>query len=182
MSVLSDTIRCTGCDYEGGDSHRPITLLYRLPDGREFELWRQFGWCHSCGTMTDMELRFDAAEIKAELASLEARTRRPMFLLEDWLRSVFRRPESELRQKVQGLLARLEAAEIRRSGPRCLRCGSEETRPVTFGSSRLSMDFTHACGGRLKYEHGNSAGVAFHFAHETILLDVEGRRIDSSEE
>jgi hypothetical protein len=70
----------------------------------------------------------------------------------------------------------LRVAQGRRSGPRCLTCGSANTQELTFGTSKESQSFEHECGGRLYLLPEEPGAPRISYRPEVITLDVEGRR------
>ena len=61
MSIPSSTIRCTGCEYEIVDPHKPILLIYQLEDGVEVTGQRTPGWCYSCDSYVYIEQDLEQA-------------------------------------------------------------------------------------------------------------------------
>lgn len=46
MSMDSEIIYCSGCDFECPWHHRPVSCHYHLPNGEVFKHYRQVGWCY----------------------------------------------------------------------------------------------------------------------------------------
>jgi hypothetical protein len=178
MSLPSDRIKCTGCSYEGVNLHRPIWLIYRLPDGTDLKMGRDFGWCPHCQDIGDIEPRFNPVSLKVELAALDAQTRRIGFVIFDAIGRLLGRPKHELRVQIEDLLGQLQIAEHRKSEPRCLECGGEGAHALAFSAKGFAERFEHRCGGRLFVHRGNwEDGPSFSFPLEKIVLDIEGRRL-----
>jgi hypothetical protein len=71
MSMRSDHLSCTGCDYEGFLVHRPINLVYHFADGTKVKSSRDIGY--RCDNIRDLEGGPPAAApMQAELNALMA--------------------------------------------------------------------------------------------------------------
>ena len=193
MSVNSERICCTGCDFETWDLRRPIRVVYRMKGGKEVELWRAKGWCYECNNYEDIE-DIDPETFRIELVEDE-RERRKICSRADKLSKVFLadiRNKAE-RRKLHDSIERLdkeirdrsdllEIVTNRKAGPRCLSCWSDKTAPVIFdGSDNLSHNFLHSCGGMLKLivvDFLEDESPRFNFALTTYVLNEEGELLE----
>ena len=178
MSVAPSQITCTGCDFQGSLRYRPMLLVYRLPDGSELEAGRTFGWCECCNDIRDIEALMDSQQIRAELEAARKQARSPSRFILSVVDRVLGGGTDELKKEIENLEKRLRLAELRHSGPRCLTCGNDDTKPLSFDDNRLSLNLTHECGGRFRREEDDPDAVRFSYRLETIFLDEEGRQID----
>ncbi len=167
MSMPSGYVRCHGCSFEGVMQRRPVTLEYTLPSGEVVEGYRRFGWCTTCGNITDAEDAIEAAPILNEIAAIEQRNR-------GFAKRLFGR-SAEDAAELKALQAKLRLAQARRSPPRCLRCGEPTVLPLHFDSSGTA-NVTHSCGRRLFLVPEDSDAPRFMYRPEVIHLDAEGRR------
>jgi hypothetical protein len=168
MSISSGYVRCHGCDYEGIMQRRPITLEYVLPSGAVVQGYRVFVWCSSCENVTEAEDAFDAALIQTEIDS----RRRHQVGVFGRLFGGGKVEDVELKH----LQDRLQLAQLRRSGSRCLRCGESTVVPLTFDESGTS-NIVHTCGRRLFAVPEDPDAPRFMFRPEVIRLDPEGRKV-----
>lgn len=183
MSLPSVRIRCTGCDFSTGDPQRPIILVYRFDDGREARTSRAKGWCYDCGAYGDIEAALDPDAIRGSLADQERQRRKIRTQLKhlgvrEVERQELNRRLTSADEAIAGLASLLELATLRRSPPRCLRCGLSRTAPVTFDTeSGTSRDFRHDCGGRLVIDR-STRGPRFHFTPTEFVLDLDGEVLE----
>ena len=115
MSVPSSYVRCHGCSYEGVIQWRPITLEYRLASGETVKGYRQFAWCTKCRNITDAEKAIEPANVQREIDSIHQRNR-------GFFKYLFGISKEDAAQ-LESLHAKLRLSQMRRSPPRCLRCG-----------------------------------------------------------
>jgi hypothetical protein len=155
-----------------------MLLVYRLPDGSELEAGRTFGWCECCNDIRDIEALMDSQQIRAELEAARKQARSPSRFILSVVDRVLGGGTDELKKEIENLEKRLRLAELRHSGPRCLTCGNDDTKPLSFDDNRLSLNLTHECGGRFRREEDDPDAVRFSYRLETIFLDEEGRQID----
>ena len=189
MSVATQRIRCTGCDFEAFETFRPIRLVYRLNDGREVETGKVRGWCYRCDNFAYIE-RLDPQRLRQELSETERAHEKAITSLAE-LSSIFLakyRKRSE-RGRIEVEVARtgseidtlrelFQIAVDRRSRPRCLRCWSEDTAPVTFDwGDNTAHDFKHKCGGRLIMSEFEGA-LRFSYIVQRLVLNAEGELLD----
>ena len=109
MSLPSLHIRCHGCDYEGVHSRRPITLVYRLPNGQSVTGGRTFGWCFKCNAIRDIEERQEPVAIQKRIASLVTSHKARGFLVNLVDRALGGNPH-EASEEVQELSRQLQLA------------------------------------------------------------------------
>jgi hypothetical protein len=190
MSIESQRVVCTGCDFETRELYRPIRVQYQLASGKVIEVGRRKGWCYTCDTLVEIE-DMDPGEIQKRLDRKEAECATVRHALTKLKRGFLGRLKrfAAIRSK-QYVLAYLTAdaetlrdqltiAVTRTSGPRCLACWGESTAPVTFsGPDNATKDFQHHCGGqlrKLRREDGEPPQLRVHFATTTLVLDPEGR-------
>ena len=167
MSMLN-YVNCHGCNFEGIMQPRPITLEYVLPSGAIVQGFRLFAWCSSCGDVTEAEEAFDSALIQTEIDSL---SRQKVGILSRLLGGG-KAEDIELKR----LQASLQLAQLRKSKPRCLRCGLPTAMPLTFDESGTS-NVVHTCGRRLFLVPEDPDDLRFMYMPEVIRLDLEGRKI-----
>lgn len=181
MSMASNSVSCTNCDFKGVKQYRPVSLVYRLADGTEVKTGRIFGWCAQCRKIKDIEPSFDASQIRSRLEELRKRGRSPSQFIGHALDKMLGgRGDKDKMEEMANLEGQLRIAELRKSMPRCLTCGSESTQYVSFNEKSLSNNFVHECGGRLKLEPADLNAPRFSFKSETIQLDIEGRRFQQA--
>lgn len=168
MSMQSGYVRCHGCDFEGVMQRRPIILEYTLPSGAVVQGYRVFAWCTSCEKVTDAEEPLSALAVQAEINAL---TRQQSGFLGRLLGGG-KVDEVELRQ----LREKLQLAQLRKTGPRCLKCGKPTIIPLEFGENGTS-NVVHTCGRRLFAVPDDPDAPRFSYRPEVIHLDSEGRKI-----
>ena len=134
---VSDYFRCDRCDGLQHVRCGPIAH-YTLPDGRSFFATHGFGWCLGCRGLSEVEKHIDPTE------------------LNQWIESVTQDPElARFRTLVPAWELEIEWARLRRSPPRCLRCGSRDFRAVTEVDDRLWVEET---SGRRVFQHPGCGG------------------------
>ncbi|ADE17038.1 hypothetical protein Nhal_4032 (plasmid) [Nitrosococcus halophilus Nc 4] len=168
MSMPSGYVRCHGCDFEGVMQRRPITLEYVLPGGAVVQGYRVFSWCSSCENVTEAEEAFDTDSIQAEIDSLRQQQ-------VGFIGRLFGGGKAE-DVEIKRLRGRLQLAQLRQSGPRCLRCGETTVVPLAFDESGTSS-IVHTCGRRLFMVPEDPDAPRFMFRPEAIRLDPEGWKI-----
>jgi hypothetical protein len=142
-------------------------LEYVLPSGAVVMGYRVFAWCSSCENVTEAEEVFDTALIQTEIGLL----RRQHVGFFGRLLGSERAEDIELKR----LQERLQLAELRRSRPRCLRCGEPTAVPLTFDECGTSS-LVHTCGSRLFAAPEDPDAPRLMFRPEVIRLDSEGRK------
>lgn len=177
MSMAGGRVTCTGCDFRDVLQYRPMRLVYRLHDGTDVEGARIFGWCVHCNNIRDIELSMDGQKIREELEDLRKQAQSPALLISKVFGNLLSGRANELKKEITGLENQLRLAEPRRSRPRCLICGGEDTKSLSFDDHGLSLEFVHECGGRLRREPSDPDAPRFSYRLETVVLDQEGRRI-----
>ncbi len=176
MSMPSGFVKCHGCDFEGVMQRRPITLQYHLPNGQIVEGYRRFAWCSSCGNVTEAEEVLELASIQAEIDS--ANSSRQGFFTRI-LDKVLGGGDTGRRERNR-LTAKLMLAQMRRSPPRCLRCGGATVHMLAFDGNGTS-NIVHSCGSRLYAVPEDPDAPRFFYKSEVIALDPEGHRLDQIE-
>ena len=173
MSVSSDSIVCTKCDYDTTLHHQPITLIYEV-DGQQLQIGREYGWCEDCDNISDIEPLFDEAKIRNEIQPLiddaKAKTNVVTKLLGNAkLKSIT--------DEISNLRIQLAIAERRFSPQRCLRCGSARVKNIE--TSLEGNIHPHKCGGYLIQNLNKEEGeIRFSFRHDKIHLNLEGLRLN----
>lgn len=172
MSMPNGYVKCHGCDFETVMQRRPIILQYHLPNGQFVEGYRQFAWCSSCGNVTEAEEPLEPASIQAKIDSINS-NRQGFFkrLMDKMIRS-----EDPEREERDILTAKLSLAQMRRSPPRCLRCGNATVHTLSFDENGTS-NIVHSCGRRLYTVPEDPDTPRFFYKPEVIALDAEGHRI-----
>jgi len=168
MSMPSGYVRCHGCDFEGVMQRRPIILEYILPSGAVVQGYRVFAWCTSCAKVTEAEQPLNTSSVQAEIDVL---TRQQSGFLGRLLGGG-KVDEVELRQ----LREKLQLAQLRKSGARCLKCGRSTIIPLEFDENGTS-NVVHTCGRRLFVVPEDPDAPRFSYRPEVIRLDPEGRKI-----
>jgi hypothetical protein len=171
MSMPPGKIRCHGCSFEAHLAVRPVTLRYHLPDGSSVNGYRQFGWCHECATITDVEERLDPVDLEGRVA---AATPKPTLFgrLFGASGGVSQAQAAELSR----LSGQLRLARIRTSPPRCLRCGRTRVEHIHSDDGGNVVGTIHSCGKGLYHVPVDPDAPRFHYRPEVIHLDAEGRR------
>lgn len=168
MSMPNGYVRCHGCDFMGVMQRRPIKLEYILPGGIVVEGYREFAWCTTCEDVTEAEVAFDAALIQAEIDSLKRQR-------VGFIGRLFGGGKAEDIQ-LQRLQGKLQLAQIRQSGPRCLICGETTVVPLDFDASGTSS-LVHSCGRHLFQVPQDPEAPRFSFRPTVIRLDPEGLQL-----
>ncbi len=173
MSMPNTPIKCTQCDFTGYLVHRPITLIYQLPNGEQLIEGRQFGWCKVCDGIRDIEPNFiKYFDTENRITELSEKVASVGHKLSSALSSIIgmaaRDDENELRTLTLGL----KIARARNSSPRCLTCGTAGAGAVT-----ALEEYTHICGGHLIPLSRSDDAPRFSYSEETIYLDYEGNRV-----
>lgn len=178
MSMASGRVTCTGCSFHGFLQYRPVRVVYRFPDGTEVEAARTFGWCAHCRNIRDIEFHLSAHyQLRERLEELRRQTQTAFFRIRDTLDRLLGSRANKVKEEVEEIESKLRLVETRRSNPRCLVCGSEDTKPLSFDDQGMSKDLIHECGGRLRLEPPDPDAPEFSYWPETIRLDPEGRRL-----
>jgi hypothetical protein len=120
----------------------------------------------------------ESQQIRAELEAVRKQARSLSRFILGVVDRVLGGGASELKKEIENLEKQLRLAELRRSGPRCLTCGTDDTKPLSFDDHGLSLNLIHNCGGRLRREEDEPDAVRFSYRLEKIFLDEEGRRIE----
>ena len=185
MSMDSAGIYCTGCNFQSREVYQPILLRYVRADGKTIETGRTKGWCYHCSDYADIEdtdlaslqaklqqYRQQATTLQQQLAQLQrgflARLRHG-FKISDTRWSL-----EQAQQKQAKIELLLEFFQQRVAKPRCLKCFSEQTAPLSFHrQSYLSENFTHHCGGQLRVAHFDME-LRIHFRLKVLVLNSEG--------
>lgn len=177
MSVAANHVRCHGCNFEGVIQPRPITLRYHLPSGGTWQSGRAFGWCSACGGLRDIELTYNASEIRNRLNAKLAERRTGGGFLRGVIDRALGGGQDDVAAEREELVAQLGFAEIRISKPRCLTCGTTGASKVEFDNEGVSSGFRHSCGARLYVLPPNPDAPRFAYRPEAIDLDSEGNRL-----
>lgn len=177
MSVPAGQVRCHGCQFATLMSFRPVSLRYHLPSGETVDRHRVISWCIQCEGFRDVEPDLDANSLQYGIDELLVRKRSLGGFVKNALRQATGgKPDGE-GEKLIALTRLLQMAKLRRSRPRCLNCGSEDVQDIEFDAEGTSTNYIHHCGGRLFRVPTDPDAPRFAYAHETIELDVEGRRL-----
>ncbi len=188
MSIDSARIVCTGCNYETRELYQPILIRYQTTNGKSIKTGRTKGWCYDCASYSNIE-RMNQGELSDKLVSkelelLEARHRQDELNRGFFSKFRHRSEKNKLQYQLEyldkeiiELVELLKIAKSRKSKARCLKCWSDRTAPVTFGSEdNIAHDFEHECGGHLQIIHDHS-GPRFNFSATTYVLNEEGELI-----
>lgn len=186
MTIPIITLTCTSCGLQqssGIGSHE-----YVLDDGRTLGVLKQSGWCHACGGIRSIEV-LDArrwiaviAEVRDELASVKTTGR-------GWWRGL--QYEGSLfgyrqcvpinpstahawSRRLDEALFGLDLLAGRRSGPRCLTCGSTQVEPPREMGSLL----THpGCNG--SFEAELTGDIMIRAPSQSLRYTSEGELLDA---
>lgn len=189
MSFDSARICCTGCDYETWEHYQPICLVYRLDDGQRVKGGITTGWCFNCEEYRDTE-ELNSDQMQRLLVAKEREQRECQARLGDLPRGRLRRLRSrterrEAKSKIEDLSRDitdvrllLDIAKKRAGCPRCLRCWSEHTTPLSFDADdNLAHGFKHKCGGMLKMIYEEDT-LRLSFSVATYFLNAEGQLLE----
>lgn len=171
----STQIRCQGCSFKGILLHRPIVLVYALPDGGGVTTYREHSWCSYCNTVVDSEPLLDDSKIRKKIEKL-----RPTSALNRLMMWFLPNRRRHVAKEINLLHSLLQIAVLRKSVQRCLKCGNDTATTLEFNASGVSVSHTHMCGGRLFALVQEDFGVRVSYRVETISLDADGRRTGSS--
>ncbi len=175
MSMTNGIVLCTGCDYLERVVHRPITLIYQLPDGSIFTTSRNFGWCNSCCAVRDNESEFDFQINNPNIHQLTEKTKGFFYFFRNLVNRVLGGNSGEF-DELKNLRVALRIASGRKSHSRCLNCGQDDVKSLG--------QIVHHCGGSLYFGKGDPDAPRFSYKPEVIFLDMEGRvgQLQSPEE
>lgn len=168
MSVTNCKVLCTDCDFSGAMIHKPVTLIYQLPDGTTLSMGRYFGWCDICDSVVNMEPSFDADQISHEVVELDNRTKTANYRFKQLINRALGGQATEV-DDLPSLRQMLKVALARKSKPRCLQCGSEDVNPLD--------NALHKCGGKLYIASADKDAPRLSYAPEIIYLDYEGNNV-----
>ena len=174
MSVPSRKIVCTGCSFEGWMKYRPMLLVYELDNEITFEVGRNYGWCHSCDSVRDIEPYFDISELSQNIRNLE----NELVLIRKSFFGFLNKSDkqNEIKADILLLKQKLNLSTNRSSSQRCIACGSEHVESLSFVDDQISNQFTHKCGGNLLLTAEDDNAPRFFFKLEKVHLDKEGVR------
>lgn len=175
MSVPARYVRCHGCDFQGVIQPRPLTLEYHLPSGETVDGHRRFAWCWTCENITQSEDLLDPAAIEGEIDALKPKSSSIGGLFVRVVDRALGGGKQE-RLELERLTAKLKLAKLRTAPARCLACGEPTVESLDFDRNGKS-NLVHSCGARLFAVPEESDAPRFHFGHEVVALDHEGRRI-----
>lgn len=172
MSIDSDSVICTECDFRMILNYRPILLVYEF-NKNKIELGRSYGWCWDCKNICDIEPKFDVDIIESELEEVRKESESKGLLSRIFNNTEF----NDLKIKIVNLKTELDIAKFRLNQRRCLNCGSNHTQEI---SSFYNYFFKHTCGGHLHLKDKSSADeqVRFFYKLEKINLTPDGYRVD----
>ncbi|MBP2085813.1 MULTISPECIES: hypothetical protein [Pseudomonas] len=201
MSMPVLTYGCTGCDLHAWDAQ---TWGYRfyLIEGKELKMRVAMGWCDSCHDLSGIEVKPDEAieaEIAKEVKHLHGVVENELLnnppIRRWWQIRAVETPalicaKSELvaAQERLRLVQQLCSLMVnRKSGGRCLTCGSEQSTilpilPISASFDRIYPDpkpigFTHpGCGGELTV---CSDGLRLNIQPVRRAYDTEGRLLEA---
>lgn len=170
-------VRCTKCAFEGIAREGPSGCCYELPDGNTAVVTSAPAWCTDCATTVDAEQFSSVDDIKRELESFESDGPAAQSFLKQASRLTD--PGALLAFHIDSLRASFKWRSLRRSAPRCLRCGSHR---IAYLDREPGVDLSTlrhpSCGGMLRLSG---------FAHASLPLrsrmySVEGERQDEDED
>jgi hypothetical protein len=163
MPQLVGLYSCSGCDYGGLETHRPVVVRYEVGLDRWFESVPASGWCPDCGAIVDLE-RIESLE-SVQRRIDEAASALPRWLLGTWQRALAQvradQPRTWSAPDQSEAELRAEWRSQRRNPARCLACGSNRATPVLWAKAPTDDAGTdagdcyqsyapHGCGGRLR--------------------------------
>lgn len=190
MSVTDSTIWCDTCDFQSGSGRVFGIFIYRLPDGRDIDLFRISGWCHHCMNIEAIE-DLGAQHLQNQKAYyLQQISNETTKLGKSILFKLFGCGRRDLLQW-QTMLVILEEQQLlyksalirRTSPPKCLRCGGTNITPVKLPSPKageeLELKFKHpGCGGKLRTKQSSTR---FHIRFPRRIYDLEGSFLGEEE-
>lgn len=185
MSMDAAKIICTGCSYQTFEPFRPLSLEYHTSDGHVIKSYRSKGWCYHCAGYADIE-QLDPQNWSEQLAGtqnerqnaeqrLHAFSQGLLVKLWNWfeIREI-QRELAALDHQIQQINDLFQLLKNRKAKARCLNCWSDNTTPLSFTKEeRLTYNFQHDCGGRLKIIYDEPELRCFFFP-ATIVLNGEG--------
>ncbi len=189
MSTDSIIIHCNACDYRHLEVFAPKTIKCTIGD--EIATYdHTTAWCNQCATIRYIEFLPDLAELQFEYD----RRARPLSAqpVPKSADCIFGSSKPLLRTRWYGgdikeLKKRIIWRQARLAPPHCLTCGTTDITLVDFesinGSEPISKNFRHSCGGALVIEREDDSYLRFFgFEKSVIWMDIEGNRLDISEE
>ncbi len=185
MSMRSDHLGCTGCDYEGFLVYRSVTLVYHFADGTKVKWSRDIGWCMACNNVRNLEGSPPAVvPMQTELDALIATSASAGYRLKRSFSRLLGAGEDDLRARAAELRGQIRLAEALGNRRRCLTCGSHDTRHFEFNEHGVWTSFAHSCGGHLRLAPDDPdapESPRFNYRPDTLHLDEDGNRIDAIE-
>ncbi len=189
MSTDSIFIHCNGCDYRHLEVFTPITIKCTIGD--EIATYdHTTAWCNQCATISYIEFLPDIAELQFEYdRRVRPLSAQPVPKSPD---CIFGSSKPLLRSRryggnIKDLKNRINWRQARQAPPHCLTCGTADITLVDFesinGSQPISKNFRHSCGGALVIDHKDDSGLRFFgFKKSVVWMDIDGNRLDVSEE
>ena len=125
------------------------------------------GWCYECNAHRSIEsLRTEPLEEK--LREMEGeRSAKPGFF--ESISSEYKKKRVDLEYQLQALQKLLSHFKIRKTGPRCLSCGSLNVEPCT---NKGNTCYRPGCAGHLVEDSHEPLWISY--ADDTMLYDMDG--------
>lgn len=170
MSFWIIEVSCSVCELRGEVRSGFWGAEYRLPDGAAVAIISDLAWCPQCATVVEAELEIPSlADLVQELEECENDGPAAKAYLKD--AAELRDPFEALDYHVQVLRERVRWRRLRRSSPRCLRCGEHGFEPLGRFTNPHTMPHPN-CVGMLTLRY-----VAHASGEGDIPYSPEGKRL-----
>lgn len=186
MSIPVLTFGCTACDLKAWDTQTWGYRFYKA-DGKQFRMRVAMGWCQSCCALSAVEIKPNAgleAQLVAKIAQLRIGleeqlirtppTRRWWQLMaiksSEVMRAEYKLADAQ--KELASLRQLLPLMASRRSGHRCLGCGSEDCLHISPPPVEASFDHFHPAPVPLGISHPGCGGE-FTVCSDGLCLSVQ---------
>ncbi len=182
MSMPYSIIKCESCS-----EHWPTHVIwglfsYCLSDGRFVSIARNLAWCSSCNNFAPVEYLPDEKELEEKLVAasdqLKIKQQPKEYRAYGLIKRLAWPKASELKfyeQDLDEAQASIDWRAARKSGPKCLRCGSSDIDKKGLWDKKkreFYSDIEHpGCGGELSIE---DSGMRLSLRHKHRFYDSEG--------
>jgi hypothetical protein len=196
MSMPFSVIKCESCEKKWATHMLWDMLEYLLPDGNLFGISRTIAWCNDCNDLSPVEDLPDEDELEERLSEASSELTkqqqlRPNIPVEH--RSFFGLKKKQIwpneghieffENAVQRIKTAMYLQKQRRTGSKCLRCGSLDIHEEGLWDKKQKeyrQDMIHpGCGGRIKVE---DSGYRVALSAKHRIYDTEGNFLREEEE